>query len=469
MKWPDDFLGKVIIGDCVEAIREMPEASVDAVVCDPPYNISFMNRMWDATGVAFRIETWREAFRVMKPGAHLVAFGGTRTSHRLVCAIEDAGFEIRDCLAWLYGEGFPKSVNVSRKIDETAGAERPVVGTERMKRMASPKGQPNSGFALQQEQITYKHTGPATEAARAWDGWGTALKPAFEPIILARKPTAEGSVTANVLKHGTGAINVDACRIAGPDGDGHWSGDDGSGMTSRPGYEGGFKESGGTRHDLGRWPANVLLDGAAAEALDAQTGTLKSGGDTVKRGSCAGYRPNAFGMESRQSGTPMIFYGDAGGASRFFYTSKAGAYDRWSLCKTCDAVFRQSAPGPRADCAAHGANGADLGPLFGGREAIKCVCRETTLGPHRGHEVVSHPTVKPLDLVRWLVRLVLAKGQVVLDPFMGSGTTAVAALDEGMRFVGIELESTYARIAEARIAHEGTVLDPFGVRESRKK
>ena len=299
---------KIILGDCLSVLEGLPDDCVDSIVTDPPYGISFMGREWDRgiPGVPF----WAAALRVAKPGAHLVAFGGTRTYHRLAVAIEDAGWEIRDSLMWLYGTGLPKSHDV--------------------------------------------------------------LKPAYEPIILARKPLI-GTVAANLRAHGTGKLNIDGCRSSG-----------------------------------GRWPANLVLDEEAAAALDAQSGTLHSGSGAVKRQTAANRSGNggaAFGAESRPEGTPMISYGDSGGASRFFYCTKSSRSER----------------------------------------------------THNGRVDNKHPTVKPLALMRWLVTLITPPGGSVLDPFAGSGSTLVAAELEGFDYLGIEQDPESHRTACERLL---AVLEP---------
>lgn len=408
------------LGDCREVMASMPEASVDAIVCDPPYGLEFMGKGWDhgVPGIPF----WTEALRVLKPGGHLLAFGGTRTHHRLACAIEDAGFEVRDCLMWLYGSGFPKSLDVSKAIDRqrddseevyrvtawvreardaagignaeidaafgfngmaghwTSSTSQPAVPTldqvpklldvlgdpevpEEIRRLLldlnGRKGEPGEAWfrreVLGTRAVPIGHafagatyggdssstetndTAPATEAAQTWDGWGTALKPAWEPIIMARKPLV-GTVAANVLEHGTGAINVNGCRIEG---------------------------------DAGRWPANVLLDPEAAAMLDEQSGE-----------------------------------------SRFFYTAKTSSSER------------------------HGNDGAN-------GTATKN----------------DHPTVKPVDLMAYLVKLVTPPDGTVLDPFMGSGSTGIAALRLGFEFVGIEREENYLKIAEARVREDAPLFN----------
>jgi site-specific DNA-methyltransferase (adenine-specific) len=357
-------------GDMREVLRGLDAASADAVVCDPPYGLSFMGKAWDhdVPGPDF----WVEAFRVMKPGAHLVAFGGTRTFHWLTVGIEAAGFEVRDCLVWLYGSGFPKSLDVSKAIDKAAGAERARVRTPMGptgNKYASGLGDGRPWMAEAARAGFHEHPGPepvTAAAAAALQGWGTALKPAWEPIVLARRPLA-GTVAGNVLVHGTGALNVDGCRIETAE---TW---DGGGPTKpREGGIGYASSSSSSSHPLGRWPANVVLDEDAAAALDAQAGTSERAGEPKDRR-------------------------DGGGPSRFFYTSKAGAGERHYAGKN------------------------------------------------------HHPTVKPVTLMRWLVRLVTPRGGVVLDPFCGSGSTGIAALAEGFRFIGVDLDAENVALARKRI------------------
>ena len=405
MKAPylDDGDVRLYLGDCVEVMAAMPAESVDAVVCDPPYGLEFMGKEWDRAdspdAFAAWCETWaREALRVLKPGGHLLAFGGTRTFHRLTCGLEDAGFEIRDCLSWLYGSGFPKSLDVSKAIDKAAGAEREVVGGKAVTRDLARNGRTGDEAIspVPVQGTTVPITAPATDAAQQWQGWGTALKPAWEPCVVARKPLA-GTVAENVQAHGTGAINVDGCRIAGVM-DGSWGGRQespiGYGATRATGYQ-------TEQHNAGRWPANVALDEQAAAMLDAQSGERPSPKNTpIRKASAAGSRSNSMsGPESRPHGQPVHTYADTGGASRFFYTAKASRADR------------------------------------------------NTSGATN-----THPTVKPTDLMRWLVRLVTPPGGVVLDPFAGSGSTLVAARAEGVRCIGIEREEEYARIIADRLS-----------------
>ena len=379
-------------GDCIETMNAMPPESVDAIVTDPPYGLGFMGKKWD--GLPPSLE-WAEAcYRVLKPGGHIAAFGGTRTWHRLAVAIEDAGFEMRDSLAWLYGSGFPKSHDVSKGIDKLAGAEREVVGPYVRLGDSKPYAVNSSASVeIKNARTMGDITAPATPEAAQWDGWGTALKPAFEPIVLARKPLAEKTVARNVLAHGTGAINVDACRIAGES--------TRRTNTAEMGYHGGnLASTYQTGSDAGRWPANVLLDHHAAAWVDEQSGVSVS--KRAERG--AGKGATATYGEWGTLDDTTRGHDDQGGASRFFYTAKAPKRER-----------------PNVDG-------------------------------------VQHPTVKPLAIMRWLIRLVTPPGGVVLDPFAGSGTTIEAALIEGFDPVGIEMEADYLPLIQHRIDRQAGTL-----------
>jgi site-specific DNA-methyltransferase (adenine-specific) len=444
--WHHDDRATVYNGDCLEVLRELPDASVDAVVTDPPYGLGFMGKAWDdpaAQGAATRpradgdhtatpfkraraeyggasyggnyaaemaafqawCELWAaECLRVLKPGGHLLAFGGTRTWHRLACAIEDAGFEVRDSIAWMYGSGFPKSLDVSKAIDKAAGAERQVVGLDSAWLARNPPRQKpagteyDGGWSDGEKGATV--TAPATDAARKWSGWGTALKPAHEPIVVARKPLV-GTVAANVLEHGTGALNIDACRIAGE-----------VPSVPQPRFSrdlvAGFGASEGRNGDMsaapaGRWPANVVLDEDQAAELDRQSGVTRSvtGGRSTRGVTSTWDRPGA-GMFDAGRDVPRTGHEDSGGASRFYYVAKAPARER-----------------PKVDGTAH-------------------------------------PTVKPLTLMRWLCRLVTPPDGVILEPFAGSGTTVEAALLEGFRVVAIEREADYLPLIQARLDRVAT-------------
>lgn len=376
---------EILRGDCKVRLKDLPDASVDAVVTDTPYELGFMGKAWDATGIANDVAMWREVLRVLKPGGHLVAFGGSRTYHRMACAVEDAGFEIRDCLQWLYGTGFPKSLDVSKAIDKGAGFSR---ATEYVPNLANN----TFGRGLGGGAHNAPSEPPVTAAAAAWSGWGTALKPGYEPIVLARKPLA-GTVAASVQAHGTGALNIDGCRIAH---DASVNLDavqncrtEQSGDTvtlNIPGH------SQATYSPAGRWPANVLLDEEAAKMLDATAD-----------------------------------------ASRFFYCAKASKGEREAGLE----AFPKKSAGELTE-REDGTDGLNSPRAGAGRT---------------GGRANVHPTVKPLSLMRWLCRLITPPGGVVLDPFTGSGSTGCAAVLEGFDFLGIEREEEYARIAEARIAH----------------
>lgn len=413
--------GKVELrpGDCRDVIREMPDNSIDSVVCDPPYALvsivkrfgganaaptkdgdvyarassGFMGKQWDTGETAFAAEFWSEVLRVLKPGGHVVAFSGTRTYHRMAVAIEDAGFEIRDQLAWMYGGGFPKSHDVSKGIDKAAGAVR---GKVRDYNPRNPKatgsrrdgteGATRPWIETAMERGYHEKDGdtPATDAAREWQGWGTALKPAWEPICLARKPLV-GTVAANVLAWGTGALNVDGCRVGTEGGTAFGRSADKSTTDSVGGY---LNAKAGAPIDAGRWPANVAHDGSdevLAGFPDTTSGTFSGKRNEPKTKGVYG----SFALQDERG-----HVGDSGSAARFFYTAKADKLDR--------------------------------------------------IGS-------KHPTVKPVDLMQWLCRMVTPPGGVVLDPFAGSGSTGEAAWREGFRAILIEREEEYQADIAARL------------------
>jgi len=358
----------LMLGDCLEVLRTLPDNSVDSVVTDPPYGLSFMGKKWDYDVPTS--EVWAECLRVLKPGGHLLAFAGTRTQHRMAVRIEDAGFEIRDMIAWVYGSGFPKSHNLK---DE-------------------------------------------------WQGWGTALKPALEPITVARKPFS-GTVAANVLTHGTGAINVDGCRVGTDDSLGRINN-----QAATWGTYGGGPNRAALGEVSGRWPANLIHDGGdevlAGFPYSKTTAGVKSLPTSHK------YGGNAL-SKSKTLGTGEVTgYSDEGSAARFFYCAKANKRDRDEGLEGFEARFAPT-----------------MGNGIGGKEHDP-----DTAAPKRN----THPTVKPTDLMRYLCRLVTPPGGTVLDPFMGSGSTGKAAKLESFQFIGIEREAEYLEIAKARI--EGAKL-----------
>lgn len=372
----------LIHNDCLSALKEMPENSVDSIVTDPPYGLSFMGKKWDYDVPS--VEIWKECLRVLKPGGHLLSFAGTRTQHRMAINIEDAGFEIRDMIAWVYGSGFPKSLDVSKAIDKAAGAEREVVGKSPYS--ANRKTAKGSTTFIGQDEPARMITKPATDDAQKWQGWGTALKPALEPITLARKPF-KATVAANVLEHGTGAINVDGCRVGDNAGWSYPKGRGGTAWHGRDSLANNLTEP--MAATQGRWPANFIHDGSD-EAV-----TL------------------------------------LGEPARFFYCAKASKKDRNEGCEKLsaeNATQRMNASSARME------NGAATG-------------KREPQSQNQNH----HPTVKPTALMRYLVRLVTPPDGTVLDPFMGSGSTGKAAKIEGFNFIGIEREAEYIDIAKERI------------------
>ena len=403
-------------GNCLEVMATMAENSIDSIVTDPPYELGFMGKSWDSSGVAFNIEVWQEALRILKPGGHLLAFSGSRTYHRMAVAIEDAGFEIRDQIMWIYGSGFPKSHNVSKGIDKAAGAEREVVGT---KTAGIGTGKAYGKIVGERQPIEtnlVNITAPATPAAKQWDGWGTALKPAHEPIVVARKPLI-GTVANNVLTFGTGGLNIDGARV-GSEG--------GTFKASKPeGESNGIYGEGinGTvdigQLNAGRWPANVIHDGSD-EVVELFPDS-KGGAYPAKRGQAIN-TAFASGQETEGGFRAM---GDSGSAARFFYCAKASKKDRNEGLDGFEAKFSPT-----------------MSDGIGGKEH-----NPETATKKANH----HPTVKPTTLMQYLVRLVTPPNGTVLDPFLGSGSTGKAAMYEGFNFIGIELTPEYLPIAKARI------------------
>ena len=400
-------------------MKTLPDESVDAVLCDPPYNLAFMGKKWDTHINNAAYQEWTrewaiEAFRVLKPGGHLLAFGGTRTYHRQTCGIEDAGFEIRDCISWIYSQGFPKSLNVSVAIDKAAGAKRSIIGAGRW---AGREGTPTSteDWGLRNEKPR-QNTAPATTEAEQWEGWGTALKPAMEPIVVARKPF-KGTVAANVLKHRTGALNIDASRITSED---NLSGGAYAkkGTPRDDGWKGMQRGGGGEyRQPSGRWPANILFDEDAAAVLDEQSGQSKSSKSSKSRQGAGGVF--AGGLVS-----PDNTHGDSGGASRFFYVAKASKSERNAGLEALPSGLSGAINGRR--------DGSFGEPLTAKN---------------------THPCVKPITLLRYLSTLICPPGGTILDSFMGSGSGGCAAVLEGFNYIGIEMEPEYLTIARARIEH----------------
>ena len=508
----EDDAVQLYLGDSLDVLPTLADASIDAVVCDPPYELGFMGKAWDASGIAYNVDLWRECWRVLKPGGHLLAFGGTRTYHRMTVAIEDAGFEIRDSLHWIYGSGFPKGQDIAKSIDRRrddrervlqvtawlAGAvasagwnsrrlndlfgfdsmaghwltqgkaatiptpdqwqrlreavgfddaeilplveelhgrkgqlgeawsQREVVGTKNAGlHQGTGESVMLSGMASPAVGRTIPVTAPAADAARQRQGWNTSLKPAHEPIVLARKSTGFNTTVANVLEHGTGALNIDGCRTAAGqdyrDKCASVVGLDSNRNGDAYGEWTGARED--SAHSAGRWPTNILLghgpdciDGGACQPgcpvaeMDQQSGvTRSSGGSGVLSGRPGG---NVYGTYGQRQGTNAGGLGDTGGASRFF------------------PVFRYEAKAPASE-------------------------------RPRLADGTAHTTVKPLALMRWLVRLVTPPGGTVLDPFAGSGATLEACRLESFQSVGIEKEPAHTELCRIRL-NKPYMTDLFG-------
>jgi site-specific DNA-methyltransferase (adenine-specific) len=427
---------RVFAGDCREALKHLPDNSVDSVVTDPPYELGFMGKSWDSSGIAYDPAVWAECLRVLKPGGHILAFGGSRTWHRLAVAVEDAGFELRDSIAWIYGSGFPKSLDVSKAIDKNLGAEREVVGTSRGVGVSAEDNQHggiNRGaVGIKQTAIDIPVTAPATSEAKQWGGWGTALKPAFEPVVVGRKPFGKGvTVAENVLAWGVGGLNIDGSRIGSEKIQTNRYTTKGD-MTSFHGSQSG-NEYASSVHQ-GRWPANVIFDEVTAGLLDEQTGVLKSGAFDQSKNTVENRIYGA--MPKNRS---KLFEASEGGASRFFYVAKASKRDRNEGLEELEAT----SAGEMVD-RVEGSAGMDSPRAGAGR----------TAGAKN-----FHPTVKPTALMRYLIKLVTPEGGVVLDPFTGSGSTGKAALLDGFQFVGVELTEEYLPIIEGRLRWASEQVD----------
>jgi len=415
-------------GDCLDVLSKMEPNSIDTVITDPPYGLKFMGRNWDhnVPGIPF----WEAILRVAKPGSTLLAFGGTRTFHRLACAIEDSGWILRDCIMWLYGSGFPKSLDISKQIDKAAGAEREVVGE-----YVWPDGKGRnpevhktkrsgiySDIKTDDSPNDRRITAPATPEAALWDGWGTGIKPSWEPIIVAQKPL-DGTFAENALKYGVAGFWIEGGRIGTDDTRGKASPTT-LGVMNDDGWEPKPVIAGSSS---GRWPANLILDEEAAAALDAQSGTTTT-------------HPGDRDLSERKGEsiffdgyhTPDTSYSDTGGPSRFFFCTKASRAEREAGLDDLPPSSREEITGRKLDSL-----GQD-NPRAGVRA--------------EGEIRNTHPTVKPLDLMRYLARLTRTpSGGIVLDPFMGSGSTGMGCVIEDRDFIGIEIDRSSYLIAEKRI------------------
>jgi site-specific DNA-methyltransferase (adenine-specific) len=410
---------KLIHSDCIAAMKEMPDNSVDSVVTDPPYELGFMGKSWDSSGIAFNVEVWQEALRVLKPGGHLIAFSGSRTYHRMAVAIEDAGFQIRDQIMWIYGSGFPKSHNISKALDKDAGIWRGKAGEVTTSNGAM------SGSNYERTPMEP----PFTAEAKQWDGWGTALKPAHEPMVLARKPLV-GTVADNVLTYGTGGLNIDGSRVDYQKTEKvqtFWN-NRGTSAFNVLENEGGISPTTGEAYDpsKGRFPANVIHDGSdEVVALFPDTAGNHGGRVAISK--------FEFGAGNGSKISATNAKQDFGSAARFFYCAKASKRDRNEGLDGFEVISPAKLVNRKEDSAGMKNPRAGAGRTSGSAN--------------------HHPTVKPTDLMRYLCRLITPRGGIVLDPFMGSGSTGKAAMLEGFDFIGIEQEIDYLKIAQARIEH----------------
>lgn len=430
-------ISMILLGDCLVKLRELDDNSVDSIVTDPPYGLSFMNKKWDYDVPSQDI--WEECIRVLKPGGHLLAFAGSRTYHRMAVRIEDAGFEIRDQIMWIYGSGFPKSMNISKQVDKKFGAEREVVGKREHPTLKDKSKLSETSLAFHGSNKWNREwyiTAPSTDEAKQWEGWGTALKPAHEPIVMARKPLSEKTVVDNVLKWGTAGINIDDSRISTDDVLTTHARNSNSDHFGQIQHHGTFQSTG---QKIGRFPANVIFDNEAGRLLDEQSGVKTSGKVKSKKES---YDGNSVTGMLRGESNDRNQHGDSGGASRFFYCPKTTKKDR---NEGLDSFEYKESP-KRDDGQPYGMNTNKFRPDGSVRKPIQ---------PKKN----IHPTVKPTDLMLYLIRLVTPKGGVTLDPFMGSGSTGKAAVRGGFDFIGIEREEEYYNIAEARINHEKNTTD----------
>jgi DNA modification methylase len=466
---------QLLKGDCLEVLKTLPSNSIDSLVTDPPAGISFMGKEWDEdkggkdVWIKWMSSVMRECLRVLKPGAHGLVWAIPRTSHWTGMALENSGFEVRDVVTHLFGQGFPKSLNISKAIDKVQGAKREVVGKNKnFGKTKLSDGKTGYGDYAGEWDVTT----PATPEAKQWEGWGTALKPAVEFWFLIRKPIEEKSVASNVLKHGTGGINIDASRINATDQkdlEKNWD------RTAKAGFGNGLLEGGTITEGFdqykkqGRFPSNLVLshdaeckedrcsDECAVKLLDYQSGNLgKSSG-----GNSTAILKNTYGMKTEVGKGKPCGFGDVGGASRFFFNSEYSEEECKSNANTAKKNLSQKYQNFRfIYCAKISSGernaGLDGMPTKTWKEQGFRDNDTTHLSPRAGAGRISvnqnhHPTVKPIKLMRYLIKLITPPKGIVLDPFMGSGSTGVAAMKENFEFIGIEREDEYYKIAFQRI------------------
>lgn len=451
----------IICGDSLTELKKLKSESVDACVTDPPYGLAFMGKDWDSfratrqtksqvvtyLGAGMRSQTheelknfqlwcieWaKEVLRVLKPGGHLLSFGGSRTYHRMACAIEDAGFEIRDQIMWVYGSGFPKSLNIGKAVDKMQGNKREVVGKEKGAGSTGDNQVGNQTFVAKNQYEDGTHD--ITKGNSSWEGYGTALKPAHEPIVLARKPLSEKTIAENVLKWGVGGLAIDNCRVEHNEPEWHTKRNPRTEDITFSKKTCGFnseKTTLASASPKGRFPANFIHDGS-----DEVTGLFPQ-----TKSSPVGFKGVAWkhGGNTKDEKTKLDWqreFKDSGSAARFFYCAKASKSERDRGCEELEEKL-------------YGQSGGSQSALAKGKmeyQGDDASCGLNTIKKYRNY----HPTVKPLALMRYLITLITREGQIILDPFMGSGTTGIAAKQLKREFIGIELNPEYVKIAEKRI------------------
>lgn len=427
---------KLILGDCLEKLKELPDNSVDTIITDPPYGLKFMGKEWDYDVPS--VEIWKEALRVLKPGGTALIFAGSRTQHRMAVNVEDAGFILKDTIMWLYGSGFPKSLNIGKVMDKylkTGNASWNGTGDSSNGALGYSKLQHNQGYRPADYSNKHQNKEEITEdLAKKWNGWGTALKPAYEPILVAMKPN-DGSYAENALKWGVSGLNIDESRVGfdmNSKGDLHAI--DQLERQAKSGVK-VFNQEGNAKLQkfsqkapIGRFPANVILDEEAGKMLDEQSGVSK-GGKTYDYTGKKQYQVKGF-VPNNKPNSPSN-RGDKGGASRFFYCAKASRKERNMGLERFEKKQTWASQEKRES------NSFDIFESDG---------RPKTINQN------NHPTIKPLKLMEYLCTLTKTPtGGIVLDPFMGSGTTGMACVNTGRDFIGIEIDEDYFKIAQARI------------------
>lgn len=425
MTYPTDYINKIINGDCLEVLKNLPDCYVNSIVTDPPAGIGFMGKEWDDdkggrdNWIKWLSEVMAEGLRVLKPGGHALVWALPRTSHWTGMALENAGFEVRDCVYHLFGSGFPKSLDISKAIDKQAGMERKgIIKTDGKGKDA------NIGQFMDSMDKVYETGEPITPEAKQWEGWGTALKPAVECWWLVRKPLSENTIAENVLKHGTGGLNIDGTRI-GVEGGGA-NGSNGSKdrtqwrMSSQPKFEG----------SIGRFPANLIHDGSDVILAEfAKAGERTSGKmDSISQG-------KNYGIYGKYKGMHVTNEGDTGSAARFFYTAKPSSSEKNLLYG--DFEEKQTMGGGGL-----GLSSPELAQAASAYGSVKAPAKN------------FHPTVKAQSLMCYLIKLITPPKGIVLDMFAGSGSTLLAAKNMGHRFIGIEIDPEYVKICEGRLKQQ---------------